>query len=182
MSAILLSRIIGAVILGIIGAFTGLPIHRFLTSFWSTYPLTNGGTIAVTVVVFLLLGFLITPYITIKPVQALRRFFSKSSPQTIISAVIGFVVGLLIAALLAYPLSMLPGPVGQIMPVLAVVLFGYLGALLMTMKNEEIFNFSAASVRGAVTKVNPQRPAAAYWWTPAPLSMAASRILPKPVF
>lgn len=150
MSAILLSRIIGAVILGIIGAFTGLPIHRFLTSFWSTYPLTNGGTIAVTVVVFLLLGFLITPYITIKPVQALRRFFSKSSPQTIISAVIGFVVGLLIAALLAYPLSMLPGPVGQIMPVLAVVLFGYLGALLMTMKNEEIFNFfrSVSSRRG----------------------------------
>ena len=51
------------------------------------------------------------------------------------------IVGLVIAGLLSYPFSLLPKPVGQILPFFGVVLFGYLGGLLFTLKNEEFSNF-----------------------------------------
>jgi uncharacterized protein YacL len=48
---------------------------------------------------------------------------------------------LIIAALLAYPLSLLPKPVGQVLPFLGVLLFGYLGIVLFTTKGEDFSAF-----------------------------------------
>ncbi|HNY83913.1 MAG TPA: PIN domain nuclease [Anaerolineaceae bacterium] len=142
MTAVLLSRIIGLIIFALIGFFTGKPIHNYLATVWSQSAMFNPViTVIVTVVLFGLIGFIITPYISVKPVQALRRVFSKSEPQILISGIVGLIVGLVIAGLLSYPFSLLPKPVGQILPFFGVVLFGYLGALLFTLKNEEFSNF-----------------------------------------
>jgi len=67
MSAILISRIIGAVVLGIIGAFTSLPIFNFVQQFVDVLTLSQGVVTGLTAVIFAAFGFLITPYITIKP-------------------------------------------------------------------------------------------------------------------
>ena len=127
MDAVLLSRIIGLVVFGIIGIFSGIPIHKFLLTFWSTYPLSNGVTMAIVIVILAALGFLITPWITIKPLQALKKAFRHSAPQVLISGLVGLIVGLIIAAIIAFPLSLLPSPMGSLLPVLGLFLFGYLG-------------------------------------------------------
>jgi uncharacterized protein YacL len=50
------------------------------------------------------------------------------------------VVGLVIAALLAFPLSLLPSPFGRIMPFIGVVLFGYLGVAIFSMRQDDLYH------------------------------------------
>jgi uncharacterized protein YacL len=56
-----------------------------------------------------------------------------------LSAIIGLVVGLIIAALVASPLSLLPEPFGQILPFLGAILFGYIGVAIFIMRQNDIF-------------------------------------------
>ena len=133
MNAIIISRIIGAIILGVIGAFTGLPIYEHISGFIPNLSLTPGATIAIITSIFALIGFLITPYLTIKPLQGLAKLFKKSTPQALISGLIGLLIGLIIAAIMAYPLSLIPNPLSQILPFVGLVLFGYLGIVLFVL-------------------------------------------------
>ncbi len=139
MSGILLSRIIGAIVLGIIGAFSGQPLFKHLEKFFPNLNLDQGLIIAIFALVFMVLGFIITPYITIKPIQALKKQFSKSSPQTLVSGLVGLLLGFIASAITAYPLSLLPKPFGSIMPFVGVVLFGYMFSILLASRNEDIF-------------------------------------------
>lgn len=140
MRATLISRIIGAVILGIIGVFTSLPIYNFVQQFVEMPNLSQGVVTGFTVAIFAAFGFLITPYITIKPFQALIKLFTKSSAQSLLSGLIGMTIGLVIAAIMAYPLSLLPSPLGQILPLAGLLLFGYLGAVLFVTRREDFAN------------------------------------------
>ncbi|HOZ37966.1 MAG TPA: PIN domain nuclease [Anaerolineaceae bacterium] len=140
MSAILISRIIGAVVLGIIGAFTSLPIFNFVQQFVDVLTLSQGVVTGLTAVIFAAFGFLITPYITIKPFQTLIKLFTKSSAQSLMSGLIGLTIGLVIAAIMAYPLSLLPRPLGQILPLVGLLLFGYLGTVLFVTRREDFSN------------------------------------------
>ncbi|MEL7626431.1 MAG: PIN domain-containing protein [Anaerolineaceae bacterium] len=150
MNAILISRIVGAIILGIIGAFTGLPIYDYVSGFIPNLLLSQGATIAINTIIFAIIGFIITPYLTIKPLQALARLFRKATPQTLISGLIGLVIGLITAAIMAYPLSLLPGALGQILPFVGLVLFGYLGVVLFVTRQEDFMNL----FRGISTKTS----------------------------
>jgi uncharacterized protein YacL len=59
------------------------------------------------------------------------------------------VIGLLVAALLAFPLSMLPEPIGQVLPFVGVLLFGYIGISLFTMRQADMMGLlGALSGRG----------------------------------
>ena len=150
MNAIIISRIIGAIILGVIGAFTGLPIYDYISGFIPNLSLTPGATIAINTSIFALIGFLITPYLTIKPLQGLAKLFKKSTPQALISGLIGLLIGLIIAAIMAYPLSLLPSPLSQILPFVGLVLFGYLGIVLFVTRQEDFMNL----FKEVGTKVN----------------------------
>ncbi len=140
MSAIFISRIIGAVVLGIIGAFTSLPIYNYVQQFVDVLTLSQGVVTGLTAVIFAAFGFLITPYITIKPFQTLIKLFTKSSAQSLMSGLIGLTIGLVIAAIMAYPLSLLPRPLGQILPLAGLLLFGYLGTVLFVTRREDFSN------------------------------------------
>ncbi len=148
MNAILISRIVGAIVLGIIGAFTGLPIYDYVSGFIPNLSLSQGATIAIHTTVFALIGFLITPYITIKPLQGLARLFKKATPQVLISGLVGLVIGLVTAAIMAYPLSLLPSPLGSILPFVGLVIFGYLGVVLFVTREEDFLRL----LRGANPK------------------------------
>lgn len=140
MSAILITRIIGMVVLGIIGAFTSLPIYHFVSQFVDLTSLSQGMMTGLTSVIYAGFGFLITPYVTIKPVQGLIKLFKKSSPQALLSGLIGLTIGLITAAIMAYPLSLLPKPLGQILPLVSILLFGYLGMFLFVTRQEDFAN------------------------------------------
>ncbi|MEA4812484.1 MAG: TRAM domain-containing protein [Anaerolineaceae bacterium] len=141
MNSILISRLVGALIFGIGGGFAGLPIHKFIRTIWLTYPFQPIVTIVVCILFFAFFGFLIAPSISIKPFNLLVRQFKKESPQTLLAGIIGLVVGLIVAALFAYPLSLLPDVFGRVLPFVGVLLFGYLGVLLFTTRHEDFANF-----------------------------------------
>ena len=141
MSAILISRIIGALVLGIIGAFTSLPIYSYVQQFVGVLSLSQGVVTGLSAVIFAGFGFLITPYITIKPFQSLMKLFTKSPVQSLMSGLLGMTIGLIISAIMAYPLSLLPKPFGQIFPLVGLLLFSYLGGVLFVTRRDDFENF-----------------------------------------
>jgi uncharacterized protein YacL len=157
MSAVLIARLVGLIIFGIIGIFSGTPVYKLLLNLADPFPLTRGVVIAITALVLALIGFLLTPWLTIKPFNALRRLFSKASPQVLISGLVGLVIGLIVGGLLSYPLSLLPQPFGSILPIVCVVLMGYLGVMLFSTRHADFANlFRSVSQRmGPKTKNLP---------------------------
>lgn len=86
-----------------------------------------------------LFGLILTPYFTTRPAKALRDYLSKIPAQQLVAGVIGLILGLVVAALVAIPLSFLPAPYRSILPGLAAVVFGYFGATVFSMRRRDVF-------------------------------------------
>jgi uncharacterized protein YacL len=72
------------------------------------------------------------------------------STQTLASGLTGLVAGLIIAALLTFPMSLLPDPFGKVLPFVGVVLFGYLGIAVFVMRQSDLFTlFQPATGRSS---------------------------------
>lgn len=138
MSLELIVRIIGLLIFSALGVFFGKPISSLITQFWAASPIPANIYQIVITVIFGILGFLIAPWISIKPINSIRKNLSKVSAQTLIFGLAGLIVGLIGAALLAYPLSLLPVPFGSILPAIAVLLFSYLGIVLFVSRQKDL--------------------------------------------
>jgi uncharacterized protein YacL len=78
------------------------------------------------------------PYISLYPVNWLRIYLSKISGPTLVAALIGLVIGLILAALVSIPLATLPGPLKSILPVVIVFLFGYLGITIAVIRQGDL--------------------------------------------
>jgi uncharacterized protein YacL len=106
-----------------------------------------------------LIGLVLTPYFTTRPARFLRDLFKRISAQTLMSALVGAVAGLLLAALLAYPLSLLPKPFGNILPFLMVLLLGSVGISLFVMRQDDFLNvFSSLRGPGGTAKESSLAP------------------------
>ncbi len=138
MSIDLIIRLIFLLIFGIIGVFLGDPIGVLTQEIWpaNTWPIVVFQILASLIIGFF--GFLIGPWISIKPINAIRKRLTKLSAQTLVFGLIGLIFGLILAALLAYPISLLPSPLGNILPFIAVMLFGYLGIVIFIARQKEI--------------------------------------------
>lgn len=141
MSAEFISRIIGLVLIAALGAYWGLNIgqvaveNSFLQSFtpWQ---------FAIALGVFgALIGFIVTPYITVRPFTSLFKNVKQLSFQSLLAALLGLIIGLVIAALFAFPISLLPSPLGDILPFIGVLLFSYTGIALALMRQNDIISF-----------------------------------------
>jgi uncharacterized protein YacL len=97
-------------------------------------------------------GFLSAPYLTVLPYRALRDRLHHVAARTLLMGLIGSVVGLLIAALLALPLSMLPGILGQVLPFVFAILLSTLGATTMIVRDKEILALLGLFVARDVVK------------------------------
>ncbi len=143
MSADFISRIIGMFVLAVGGLILGV---RF-AALAETSAYLYGTTF---MLVGALAGLTLTPYLTVRPLQFLRQKIHRMPVQQLLAATVGLTVGLVIASLSTFPLSMLPRPLNQILPFLSAVVFGYIGVLVMTARQQEIFAF----LRGRL----PERP------------------------
>lgn len=95
-----------------------------------------------------LAGLVLTPYLTTRPARAIRRTLGRLSAETLFAGLTGLIVGLLTAALLAYPFSQLPPPFGEILPFVGVVAFSYFGVSLFVMRQGDLMGLiSTASGR-----------------------------------
>jgi uncharacterized protein YacL len=132
MSSELILRLVGMVVFSVAGGFLGID----LAATWGQSIELWGSVFAL---VGALTGLIITPFLTTRPIRLMRRTIAQVSGQTMLSALIGLVVGLIIAALVAFPLSLLPAPFGQLLPFLGLLIFSYIGVAVFVMRRNDIF-------------------------------------------
>ncbi|MCX6017082.1 MAG: PIN domain nuclease [Chloroflexi bacterium] len=129
-------RISGGVVLGLIGwSLADLFPYENLLS-----PLDNRFfSHVLLLIVFGLIGAIMLPTLAGRSLMVMYERISKISAVQIIANFIGMVGGLLLAALLAFPLARLPEPFGPVLPFLAAIAFASLGLGVMGLRYREIF-------------------------------------------
>lgn len=134
------------VVVMLIGSWLGWEVGRTFTGIRSFDELritfaTSAQVIIPSILGGALLGFLIAPWVTVRPARALRSSLRGVPTIQLLAGTAGLAIGLMIAALLAYPLSLLPNPFGTILPFAGAILFGYLAVTMMLLRQREIFSF-----------------------------------------
>jgi uncharacterized protein YacL len=104
-----------------------------------------GALLATWVVAWVIVGFAILPYLTLVPAAWLITRVEALSTAEFVTAVIGLILGLLMGLLLGIPLSTLPDPLGQWLP-LGVSLFLGLGMLGLTVAKRKDLLLAAETV------------------------------------
>ncbi len=150
MSIDFIVRIVGMVIFSILGWFWGSTFGDLGTQDEIFYALLMA-------LLGALVGLILTPFMTIRPAVGLRKRLIRVSTGTLVSGLLGLTVGLIIAALLAFPLSLLPDPFGKLLPFFGVLLFSYFSVTVFVMRQDDIFTFlrfSGFSQSGSLLKLS----------------------------
>lgn len=137
-------RIIGSVVFLVLGGYWGFwfsyndpGLHEFIEEYTSGFAMVGA-----------LFGLVATPFFTSRPIRWLRSSLTRVSAETLFSALIGLFSGLIVAALVAFPLSMLPDPFGNVLPFVGVLFFSYFGIALFVMRQVDMLNMlSSMGVR-----------------------------------
>jgi len=127
-------RLIGMAVMAFVGWRVG--------SIWAGEPPTSYIYCAASSLAGAGLGLWLTPWVTTRPAKWLRRQIHQLSAQQLVAAVVGLVIGLVIAALFTLPLSRLPAPLGSVLPFVAALIFAYLGVTAMLMRHEDILKLA----------------------------------------
>lgn len=151
MSVEFIFRIIGMLLFAILGIYLGESVARLgdpNNLLYYQILLSLVGALA---------GLILTPFLTTRPVKALRTILSRVSVQTLLGGLLGLMAGLILGALLAFPLSLLPEPFGNILPFIAALLLSYLGVMVFIMRQNEILSLFRINVAPkAPTESAPQ--------------------------
>jgi len=143
MSTEFIIRLIGMIVFTTIGVAWGASLGRMA----NVNPTQNTMSVEQYAIIIglvgALAGIILTPFITNRPIRALRALLTRISAQALFSSLLGLVVGLLIAALLAFPISLLPNPFGEVLPFVGVIVFGYLGVAIFAMRQGDLFSVIA---------------------------------------
>ncbi len=139
-------RIVGMIVLAVAGGYWGFGLARFDPGIDPDQARTTTLTFGL---IGALAGLILTPYFTTRPARYLRSILGRLAAESLFAGMTGLVVGLLIAALLAFPLSLLPEPFSEILPFIGVLIFSYFGVSLFVMRQGDIMGLlSAISGRG----------------------------------
>jgi uncharacterized protein YacL len=133
MSIEFLFRLVGMVVMGILGIYWGAYLGKLAEASQELYAIILG-------LVGALAGLVLTPFVTTRPARTLRTLLGKISAQTLVAGLIGLIAGLLVAALLSFPLSLLPSPFGNILPFVGVLICAYFGVIVFVMRQNDIFS------------------------------------------
>ncbi|MDP2966389.1 MAG: PIN domain-containing protein [Pelolinea sp.] len=141
---VLIFRFLGLILFAAAGYYLGNLIVPLLFPTAAKLPYVIGSSVVLAV-----LGFLIMPAITLNPINLIRSYLSKISGPTLLSALIGLVMGLIIAALTSLPISFLPKPFSSVLPFVAAVLFGYLGVAIAVSRQGDLRDVLQIGHRGS---------------------------------
>ncbi len=135
-----ISRIIGAVVLATALAILGVRLVNMLNLDPLRYGIAfgvGGGVLGA------LLGFLFTPYLTVRPINYIRQSLSAMPLERLMALFVGVFLGLITAALFSIPLSQLPSPLKEILPLASALGLCYLGAVLMMNRYRDLREFAS---------------------------------------
>ena len=126
-------RLIGMVVLAVSGIYVGVALANVAgtpVELWASVFGLLGA----------LMGLVVSPFVTTRPVRAFRVRMADVSAQTIVAGLVGLIIGLIVAALVSFPLSLLPLPFGQVFPFLGAMMFAYLGVVVAVMRQADILS------------------------------------------
>ena len=86
-----------------------------------------------------LAGLVLSPFLSTRPMRTLQARINMTPSRSLFSGLGGLIIGLVIAALLSYPVSLMPSPLGKYLPFGIALLFGYLGYGIFTSRQRDIF-------------------------------------------
>lgn len=137
-------RILGMIIFAVMGVSFGAATHETLN-------LPRDANALLFSLVGALTGLITTPWITTRPATSARRFLLQSPAEVLVSSLIGLIFGLVGAALIAWPLSLLPGWLGQYSPTVLALVSAYFSVVLFSARAYDIFPLFGSMVRGKVS-------------------------------
>ncbi|MDX1413440.1 MAG: PIN domain-containing protein [Candidatus Promineifilaceae bacterium] len=128
-----LVRIVGAIVGGALMAVLGNSLALNLGFSPDTFTIISGilGTI---------LGFVFAPSLTVRPMHSIRKSLAVMSPERLVALIIGILLGLVAAALFSLPLSLLPSPFREILPLISALVLVYLSVVLLLMRHKDLQN------------------------------------------
>ncbi len=88
-----------------------------------------------------------TGYVTARPLAALRRTLGSMPLQDLVVATGGLFVGLVLSALAAIPLSLLPDLLGRFLPLVTCLAFAYAGVTVALMRRRELLGLAPRGLR-----------------------------------
>lgn len=142
MSGKLFFRLVGLVVFGFVGWRVAEAVPQMRDALWGA-----PAAIAVAAAV----GFGVAPYLTVKPFNRMLQSLSKVTANVILTGTLGLLVGLIASALLALPLSMLPGDWGRMLPITVTVFLGYLGIAVMVQHEKELAQLFGVRTQGGTS-------------------------------
>ncbi len=143
MSIEFLFRLVGMVVLTIGGVYFGIVLSGAAG---------EGAAPELWAVVFALVGALvglvITPFVTTRPARAIRGQIMQMPASALVAGMTGLIVGLIVAGLLSFPMSLLPRPLGQVLPMVGAVVLAWLGISVFVMRQRDIFSLFRGRLTG----------------------------------
>ena len=132
MSLLFVSRILGMIATGVGGVYFGVYLGRLADGNVELWGAVFG-------LVGALAGLVLTPRVVVQPINSLRSRLAQASARTLFAGALGLILSLIIAGLLAFPLSLLPEPFSQILPIALAVIVAYLGVAVFIARQDDIF-------------------------------------------
>ncbi len=132
MSVEFILRLLGMMVFTLVGALVGIDLSDAL----NLPPEATGLTFSL---MGALAGLIITPWLTTYPARSARRTITQMPAETLVTSMAGLFLGIIAAALFAWPLSLLPSPFGQLFPTIAVGVFTYISVIIFSLRANDIF-------------------------------------------
>jgi uncharacterized protein YacL len=86
----------------------------------------------------ILIGLVLTPYLTTRPLRYIRDNLIRMPTERLVAIILGIFMGLIAASLVTLPLSTLPDPFKQILPLVSAVVFCYLSIIILTLRQQDL--------------------------------------------
>ena len=148
MRALLLVRFVGLVVFSIIGIRIGAELAELINLARTEASL-----------IFLALGALVgligTPWITVYPWRLWRKTIAEMSLSKLMLAIAGGLAGLLMALMLAFPLSLLGDPFGTVLPALVSIVCGLLGMSMFSIRSGALLEIVSERIFGRQRRFHP---------------------------
>ncbi len=134
-------RILGMVGFAVLGWFGGSALAPYIGTETTFTSVTVAAVGALT-------GLTITPYLTTRPMRWVRSRVSELPISVLLMGMVGLIVGLIIAGLLSFPLSLLPEPFSGILPFVSAIGLSWLGVQVFVMRQKDIINLFRSRLPG----------------------------------
>ena len=125
-------RLAGMMLFTLLGALLGIDLSDAL----NLPPEATGLTFSL---MGALAGLIITPWITTYPARTARRVITQMAAEALVTSMFGLIFGMAVAAMFAWPLSLLPDPFGQVLPTVAAVIITYISVTIFSLRAQDVF-------------------------------------------